>query len=86
LAENCRDSFLHSKVAVSMHEARQFGYGYDNQVEVLKRLYSGSDGIHRVGKLTLDTITTLQGKLPRDKDGDVIDYQPEPKVSYDENS
>jgi len=80
------DSLLHSKVAVSMHEARQFGYGYDNQVAVLKRLYTGSAGIHRVGKLTLDTITTLQGKLPRDKDGDVIDYQPEPKVSYDENS
>jgi len=77
------DSLLHSKVAVSMHEARQFGYGREEQVDLLKRLYSGNESIHRVGKLTLDTITTLQSKLPRDKDGNTIDYQPEANISYE---
>lgn len=77
------DSLLHSKVAVSMKEARQFGYGREAQVNMLKRLYSGKENIHRVGKLTLDTITTLQGKLPRDADGDVIDYQPEASANFE---
>ncbi len=77
------DSLLHSRIAVSMQQARQFGYGYGNQVDLLKRLYSGTEGIHRVGKLTLDTITTLQGKLPRDAEGDVTDYIPDPRVSYE---
>jgi uncharacterized protein (DUF1501 family) len=77
------DSLLHSKIAVSMQQARQFGYGRDEQVELLKRLYSGKESIHRVGKLTLDTITTLQSKLPRDQDGNTIDYQPEANVSYE---
>jgi uncharacterized protein (DUF1501 family) len=67
-----------------MSKARQFGYGSDDQVALLKRLYSGSGSIHRVGKLTLDTITTLQSKLPRDKQGKVIDYQPDANISYKE--
>jgi uncharacterized protein (DUF1501 family) len=78
------DSLLHSKMAVSMSRARQFGYGSDDQVALLKRLYSGSGSIHRVGKLTLDTITTLQSKLPRDKQGKVIDYQPDANISYED--
>lgn len=77
------DSLLHSKLAVSMHQARQFGYGREEQVDLLKRLYSGNESIHRVGKLTLDTITTLQSKLPRDSNGNTIDYQPEANISYE---
>jgi len=77
------DSLLHSKIAVSMEEARQFGYGNKTQLALLKRLYTGKDSIHRVGKLTLDTITTLQGKLPRNSDGEVIDYQPEASASFE---
>jgi len=77
------DSLLHSKVAVSMSEARDFTYGRENQLALLKRLYNGSESIHRTGKLTLDTITALQSKLPRDGGGKVQDYTPEKGVSYE---
>ncbi|MFN7560649.1 MAG: DUF1501 domain-containing protein [Prosthecobacter sp.] len=77
------DSLLHSKVAVSMNEARNFTYGHEKQVALLKRLYEGRERIHRTGKLTLDTITALQSKLPRDGDGNVQDYTPEKGISYD---
>lgn len=76
------DSLLHSRLAVSMREARQFGYGNEDQVELLKRLYSGKESIHRVGRLTLDTITALQKKLPRGEDGDVLDYKPAANANY----
>ena len=78
------DSLLHSKVAVSMSEARDFTYGRENQLALLKRLYGGSESIHSTGKLTLDTITALQSKLPRDGDGSVQDYTPEKGVSYED--
>ncbi len=78
------DSLLHSKVAVSMSEARNFTYGRENQLALLKRLYEGSESIHRIGKLTLDTITALQSKLTRDGDGNVQDYTPEKGVSYED--
>ncbi|MCX6851385.1 MAG: DUF1501 domain-containing protein [Verrucomicrobia bacterium] len=78
------DSLLHSKVAVSMSEARDFTYGRENQLALLKRLYAGSESIHRIGKLTLDTITALQSKMPRDGDGNVQDYKPEKGISYED--
>jgi uncharacterized protein (DUF1501 family) len=78
------DSFLHSKVAVSMHAARNFTYGRERQLALLKRLYDGRESIHHTGKLTLDTITALQNKLPRDGNGNVQDYKPEKGVSYDD--
>jgi len=78
------DSLLHSKIAVSMQEARQFGYGRKTQLELLKRLYNGKESIHNVGKLTLDTITTLQGKLPRNADGDLIDYKPDANANFED--
>lgn len=78
------DLLLHSKVAVSMTEARDFNYGHERQVALLKRLYEGRESIHRTGKLTLDTITALQTKLPRDGDGNVQDYTPEKGVSYED--
>jgi uncharacterized protein (DUF1501 family) len=77
------DSLLHSNVAVSMQDTREFGYGQDSQLELLKRFYSGRDGIHRAGRLTLDAITTLQRKLPRDKDGNLSRYTPEAQAIYD---
>ena len=71
------DSLLHSKVAVSMGEAEDFSYGHESELAVLKRLYTGDTGLQRAGRLTLETITTLQKKLPRDADGDVRKYVPE---------
>jgi uncharacterized protein (DUF1501 family) len=78
------DSLMHSRVAVSMHQARQFGYGSEDHVALLKRLYRGHESIHRVGRLTLDTVTALQSRLPRDKNGRVLDYQPEANISYED--
>jgi len=78
------DSLRQSKVAVSMSEASEFRYGHESELAVLQRLYQGSTGLQRAGRLTLETIHALQKKLPRDAQGEILDYKPDASAKYDD--
>ncbi len=55
----------------------------ERQTQILKQLYQNGDSpVHLGGLATLEAIETVQNKLPRDSDGRIIDYEPEPDAEY----
>lgn len=54
---------------------------------VLTALYRSAPGdVAESGRLTLAQFAALDARLPRDADGKVLPYQPEPGVQYDDGS
>lgn len=86
------DSLLNSTYAIAVGQKVQDfalrnspGRYAERQTQILKQLYQQGDlPLHQSGLATLEAIETVQNKLPRDSEGNVIDYEPEPDAEYTE--
>lgn len=76
-------TFLGSNVASSIREMEEFNlYGDPRIAGLLKDLYQGDSLLHQTGLNTLKSIATLQSKLPKRSNGEVLPYQPSRGAYY----
>ena len=77
------DSLAGSSLGVAVPSFDDFNlYGGDAQIAALERLYAGDGPLLRAGREALRAVRTVNGKLPRNDDGNPAEYQPEGGAQY----
>lgn len=83
-------SLLSSRETIAMRDPESFSFNgnwryNDMQRAVVRDMYAGSSFLHLAGTQTLDAIDIIEGKLPRDENGNYA-YQPANGAEYPDSS